>query len=50
MESKKGKPPIVMTDEIKQKLSKIALGQSEIRRERIKKVKPWNTKSKKSAT
>ena len=50
MESKKGKPPIVMTDEIKQKMSKIALGQSEIRRERIKKVKPWNTKSKKSAT
>jgi hypothetical protein len=47
MESKKGKPPIVMTHEVKEKLSKIALSQSEKRSERIKMNKPWETRWKK---
>ena len=47
MESKKGKPPIVMTREVKEKLSKIALNQSEERSERIKMNKPWEARWKK---
>ena len=47
-ESKKGKPPILMTDEIKQKLSKIALSQSKERSDRMKKTKPWDLKWKKN--
>ena len=41
MESKKGKPPILMTEEVKQKLSKAGLSQSKERSERIMNVKPW---------
>jgi len=41
MESKKGKAPIEMTDEVKNKLSNIAKEQSEIRSERMKKNKVW---------
>jgi hypothetical protein len=40
-ESKKGKSPITMTDEIKTKLSNIAKEQSDIRSERMKKNKVW---------
>jgi hypothetical protein len=47
-ESKKGKPPIVMTDEVKQKISKIALTQSKERSERMKKTRPWDVKWKKN--
>jgi ERCC4-related helicase len=47
MESKKGKAPIVMTDEVKNKLSKIALTQSEERSERIKMNAPWEKRWKK---
>lgn len=48
MESKKGIPPIIMTNEIKNKLSIISLEQKKERSERIKKVKPWNTRWKKN--
>jgi hypothetical protein len=47
MESKKGKPPIVMTREVKEKLSKIALTQTKERSERIKMNKPWEARWKK---
>ena len=47
MNSKKGKPPIVMTDEVKDKLSKIALTQSKERSERMKLNKPWEARWKK---
>jgi hypothetical protein len=50
MASKKGKAPIVMTDEIKDKLSKIALSQSKERSERVKRSKPWETRWKKKVT
>jgi hypothetical protein len=41
MESKKGKVPIKMTDDIKSKLSNIAKEQSVVRSERMKKNKVW---------
>ena len=47
MESKKGKPFLIMTDEIKEKLSKIALTQTKERSERIKMNKPWEARWKK---
>jgi hypothetical protein len=47
MESKKGKPPINMTDEVKKKISDIALTQSEERSERMKKNKPWTKRIRK---
>jgi hypothetical protein len=47
MESKKGIAPIVMTDELKNKLSKIALSQSKERSDRMKKTQPWKVKLKK---
>jgi hypothetical protein len=47
MASKIGKAPITMTDDIKQRLSDIALTQSKDRSDRIKKSKPWNIRWKK---
>jgi hypothetical protein len=47
MESKKGKPPINMTDEVKKKLSDIALTQSKERSERMKKNRPWTKRIRK---
>jgi hypothetical protein len=41
MKSKKGKAPIKMTDEVKNKLSNIAKEQSNVRSERMKKNKVW---------
>jgi hypothetical protein len=41
MNSKKGKPPIVMTEEVKLKISIHAKTQSEERSERMKKNKVW---------
>jgi hypothetical protein len=41
MESKKGKAPIKMTAEVKNKISSIAKSQSEVRSERMKKNKVW---------
>lgn len=48
MESKKGKAPILMTDEVKNKLSNIALTQSKERSERIKMNAPWKKRWKKT--
>lgn len=50
MESKKGKAPIIMTDEIKQKISLSALSKGKERSERIMKTKPWNARWKKNVT
>lgn len=41
MQSKIGIPPIIMTDEIKKKISAISLTQSKERSDRIKISKPW---------
>jgi len=41
MESKKGKAPIVMTEDVKKKLSDIAKSQSETRSERMKINRVW---------
>lgn len=40
-ESKKGKIPIIMTDEVKNKLSKKQIEKSKLLSDRIKKIKPW---------
>ena len=47
MESKKGKPPIVMTEEVRKKLSDIALNESDKRSKRMKEIrskKYWNNR------
>jgi hypothetical protein len=41
IESKKGKSPIDMTPEVRGKISKAALRDSQNRSERMKKVQPW---------
>jgi hypothetical protein len=45
MESKKGKAPIIMTEEVKKKLSDIAISQRDIRSSRMKENKVWKYSS-----